>query len=245
MAQSNWTECSGVLSSGDLARGTTAGTTKPNGGGTYVWGANSLTVTTGTYARFTNQTNFAPIAKGADVSTALCRAPSGGLTGFSCWIFTELVGTAVTDNAYMLGLSDDDPSRIVLRKGAMSLGLPAGSPGSSGILARSTEGVDIGVWSQIRLETVVQPNSDVWINVYKSDLGAHVANSPSWVPIPGMAWSNPPPGAHAALAFIDDALAINTGSVPLTSGRAGWGVRTSDVSRRCLFKRVQIGRDLA
>lgn len=233
MASADWTFLTNILSSGNCARGVTSGTTKPNGGGTFVYGINSLTNTAGVVALYTNQTNFAPMSKGCDISAAICRYTSGGLTGFSGFLFTALGGPDVADTCYLLGLSDGDPCHVELRKGAVSAGLPDESPGGvNNILARSTETVDVATWMHLRLEQVVQPNGDVYLNTYKSDLSANSVASPVWVPIPGMS------------VVIDDALGINTGSLPYTSGRAGFGARVAEVTRRVLFDHVRVARQL-
>ena len=45
-------------------------------------------------------------------------------------------GNSVLDLAYMLGLEDNDPHHIVLRKGVITVGLPSVAIGQQGILAR-------------------------------------------------------------------------------------------------------------
>jgi hypothetical protein len=42
--------------------------------------------------------------------------------------------------------------------------------------------------------------------------------------------------------FIDDALAVNSGSQPFTSGRAGFCFFAKDVTRRGVFDAVEIYR---
>lgn len=233
MASTDWAYMTNVLSSGDCARGVTSGTTKPNGGGNFVYAVNSLTSTVGVVGLYTAQTNFAPMSKGCDISAAMCRYTSGGLTGFSAFMFASVGGPDVSDTGYILGLSDGDPSHIELRKGAISIGLPDEAPGGTNtILARSTETVNVATWMHLRLEVVVQSFGDVFLNVYKNNLLANPVNSPVWVPIPGMS------------QVIDDALGINTGSLPFTSGRAGFGARVAEVTRRALFRYVRIARQL-
>ncbi|NUO50667.1 MAG: hypothetical protein HOV80_17580 [Polyangiaceae bacterium] len=231
MSSANWTACTGVLGTNDCARGVTSGPTKPNGGGTFLYAMNSITNTVGGLAFYTAQVSFAPMSSGCDISGAVKRGPSGGTTGFSAFLFVGLGGTALTDEGYMLGISDANPGRIELRKGALSVGLPDEAPGGvNKILRRSTESVAIDVWTHLRLEQVVNANGDVILNCYKSDLVANAVTAPVWVAIPGM---DP---------YTDDALGIASGSFPKTSGRAGFGGQFSDVTRRCYFDHLVVKR---
>lgn len=234
MASSNLTLCTGVLSSSDTARGVTTGTTKPNGGGNFVYVMNSRTAAEGTVALFANQANFAPTATGADVSAAMVRLAGGGPAGWSAYVFAALSGPSVDDTGYLLGLSDGDPCHVELRKGVLGVGLPDETPlGANTVLRRSTLTVPIATWVHLRLEVVVQPFGDVILNCYQSDLGAHAVSAPTWVAIAGM---DP---------FTDDVAGIATGSLPYTTGRAGFGVRVDDVTRRAAFDYLKVGRQTA
>ena len=44
--------------------------------------------------------------------------------------------------------------------------------------------------------------------------------------------------------FIDDQLGINSGSQPLTSGRAGFGFSAADVTRRGFVDHIELYRQL-
>lgn len=44
--------------------------------------------------------------------------------------------------------------------------------------------------------------------------------------------------------FIDDHLGINSGSQPLTSGRAGFGFAVEDVTRRAFVDHVELMRQV-
>lgn len=234
MASSNLTLCTGVLSSDDCARGVTTGTTKPAGGGNFVYAMNSLTAAAGSVALFANQASFAPMASGADVSCAMVRLAGGGPTGWSCYLFAAAQGASINDACYLLGLSDGDPCHIELRKGVLGIGLPDEAPLDANlVLRRSTLTIPIAQWSHLRLEVVTQPFGDVILNCYKSDLDVHNVDSPVWAAIPGM---DP---------YTDDALGIATGAAPYTSGRAGFGIRVDDVTRRAGFRYLKVGRQTA
>lgn len=230
MASSDWTDLTGVLNISSIDRGVTAGFTPPNGGGSFVFGTNSLVTTAGGYGMFCNLTDYAPMAKGGSIRGAIKRAASGGKTNFSPMFFIGAQGSAISDAAYLLGLQDDDPHRIVLRKGLISGGIPAGASGS-GILKRSTATYAADTWLHLRLDMIVNLNGDVLLKAYQSDL-ANPVTAPVWVPIPGLN------------TVVDDALGITTGSAPYTSGRAGLAVVSADVSRRAMFDHVEVFRQL-
>ena len=126
-----------------------------------------------------------------------------------------------------------DPHHIVLRKGALSDGLPDLVPGTQGVLRRSTATFAAGTWLHLRLDMIVNQNGDVLLQVFQNDLVAHpVGTAPSWQAVPGMD------------QFIDDALAVNSGSQPFTSGRAGFAFFTKDVTRRGVFDQVEVYRQI-
>ncbi len=233
MASADWTVAGSSLGSGVVRKGVTAGVTPPPGGGSFIYGFNSVDLTPGAVALFANQVNYAPMAKGGRVTGAMKRGVSGGPEGFAPFIFIGLGGTDVSDVGYMLGLSDADPSHIVLRKGSLVGGLPDVAPLGSGVLRRSTEEVAIDVWCHLRLDMVVNLNGDVRLQVFKNDLNAHnIGTAPTWTAIAGMA------------EFVDDALGVNSGSVPYTSGRCGFGFQSSDVTRRAYFDQIEVLRQL-
>lgn len=231
MAQTDWSYLNNGLDIAAVDRGVTAGITPPPGGGDFVFAFNSLVAAQGAVGLFCNLPNFAPLAKGGSISGAIQRGPGGGSTGFSPFLFLCGQGLSVNDHAYLLGLSDEDPHRVVLRKGMLSSGIPASS--GTGVLRASTVSFLQGAWLNLRLDVIVNENGDVVIKAFHNDLEVNPLNDPpDWQPIPGMA------------DFIDDHLAINSGSQPLTSGRAGFGVAVKDVTRRAFFDHITLARQL-
>ncbi len=230
MAEADWSYLNDGLPAATVDRGVTAGINRPPGGGTFLFGFNSLALATGAVALFANLPGFAPMAKGASVRGCLQRGPGGGATGFSPFLFVCGQGTSVNDQAYLLGLSDDDPHRVVLRKGAVAAGVPAEGPGA---LLQSGESFAQGTWVHLRLDAIVNGNGDVVLAAFKNDLALHPLGAPpDWQPIPGMP------------AFVDDQLGINSGSQPLTSGRGGFGVAVRDVTRRGFFDHLELARQV-
>ncbi len=231
MAEADWSYLTDGLDIAAVDRGVTAGIARPPGGGSFLFAFNSLVAATGAVALFANLSSFAPMAKGGSIRGCIQRGPGGGPTGFSPFLFLCGQGTSVNDRAYLLGLSDDDPHRIALRKGAIAAGIPdADGPG---VLLKSSASFSQGTWLHLRLDVIVNLNGDVVLKVMQNDLAAHpLGTAPDWQPVAGM------------VEFIDDHLGINSGEQPLTSGRGGFGVSVKDVTRRAFFDHIELSRQV-
>lgn len=231
MAETDWTYLNNGLDLASVDRGVTAGIATPPGGGNFLFGFNSLAAVQGAVGLFANLANFAPMAKGGSIRGCIQRGAGGGPTGFAPFLFLCCQGNSVNDSAYLLGLSDDDPHRVVLRKGAIAVGLPdADGPG---VVSKSAASFSQGSWLNVRLDVIVNTNGDVVLKTFSNDLAAHpLGSAPDWQPIVGMA------------DFIDDQLGINSGSQPLTSGRGGFGFSVRDVTRRGYFDNLELLRQV-
>lgn len=235
MAQNDWTELTDSLDSAIVERGVTAGIARPPGGGSFLYGFNSLAVANGAVGLFVNQVNFAPMSKGMSIRGCLKRGASGGPTNFSTFLMAGVQGTSVNDQGYMLGLADADPYHLVLKKGVIANGVDdlAPDPGSNGILLRSTATHSQDTWHHLRLDMIANTNGDVVLKCFENDLDVNpLGGAPAWTPIVGME------------TFIDDALQVNSGSAPFTSGRGGYGYQTTDVTRRGYVDFVEVIRQL-
>lgn len=240
MSSSDWTFLTDSLSAGSVDRGITAGIARPNGGGDYIYGFNSLDVSEGAVGLFVNLAGFAPAASGLTVRGAIQRGASAGATNFAPMLFAALQGPSVNDTAYILGLGDADPHHIVLVKGALVDGVPDLSPDPDGntVLLRSTATYEPGTWLHLRMDVIVQASGDVVIQCFQSDLDSNAVSAPDWTVIPGMEGDQYP----TLTGFVDDSLGVNTGSAPLVGGRTGWAFQTTDVNRRGYFDHVTIGK---
>lgn len=237
MAEADWTVLASSLSIASTKYGVSNGEPRPNGGGNFTFGFNSLTAAAGVVALYANQASFAPMAKGASIRAAIKRGVSGGPTNFAPFLFAGASSNDVTTaSAYMLGLDDDDPHRIVIAKGLMTGGVPAVPAGTSSggarVLKAGTETFLNNTWLHLRLDMIVNTNGDVILQAYRSDLTANLVTAPAWVPVPGCE------------NFVDDALEVNSGSAPLTSGYGGFGFQSKDVTRRAYFDQLEVQRQL-
>lgn len=237
MAESNWAFVSNGLADGDCSRGVSTGPARPPGGGNFVFGFSSRTNTAGAVALVDNQSNFAPLRNdsanptGGSIRGAIKRGVSSGPTNFAPFFLIGLQNAtlygSVTDQCYMLGLSDNDPHEIILRKGAPSGGL---LPDGAGVLRVSTAQFVPDTWLHVRLDMIVNPNGDTILKVFQNDLGSNLVTAPVWEPIAGMD------------DFIDDALGVNSESLPFAGGFVGFGFETHDVGRRGYFDHIQVLR---
>ncbi len=195
----------------------------------------------------TNQTDFSPLRDnsvqptGGSVRGAIQRGQSAATTDFASFFFIGLTGTSVDDDAYILGLSDDDPSRIVLRKGKLSEGIPDFTVSTNGILRQSEATVATAEYVHLRLDMVHNDTGDVILQVFQNDLSANPINDPpSWTAITGMT------------DFTDDALGVNSTEAgvrsdiiqPFVGGYAGFGFYSKNIQRRGWFDHIEIYRQL-
>lgn len=242
MSETDWTECDDVLTTSDVDRGVTDGVGIPNGGTAFVYGFNSVTEASGAVGLFADQAAFAPMDRGCRIAGAMKRHPGAGSTGFAPFLFAAAQGPSINDRGYMLGLSDANPAKIILRKGVMSDGFPSEAidPTGTGVLAVSDVAYAEGTWVFVELQVVVNPNGEVVLRVLQNDLDTNPVTAPVCVPVPGMDDVNPGSG----IAFLDDTLQVNSGSAPLIQGRAGFGWQVDGITRRSFFDHIAVARQL-
>jgi hypothetical protein len=234
MAETDWIEMANSLDANTIARGVTAGTTKPqsNPGNDFVYGWNSLLSTEGAHGLYVDQPSYNPLQNdalnptGGSVRAAIKRGVGGGgalNVGFAPMIAINLQAADVEAQGYLLGLEDADPARIVLVKGAPRAGLPTATA-----LRISSSAFQADTWVHLRLDAIFNANGDVVLNVFQSS-GTNV-ETPNWQPIAGMD------------SYIDDAIAVNTGSLPLSGGFVGYAFYTNDLQKRAYIDHVEVLR---
>lgn len=229
MAEADWTIAQDSLDANTVRRGSIQGITPPNGGGDFVYGFNSIDTSQGAVGVFHTGNGFVPCPLGASARGGIQKGASGGDTDYQPFLFVALQGESVNDDAYMLGVSNNDPHKIALAKGPLSIGIT-----ETAILRESSANHEIGTWHHLRIDAVANENGDVVLNVSANDLSANpLSGAPTWESIAGMA------------EFVDDALGINSGSLPLVGGRAGFGFWTKQVTRRGYIAHVELLRQLA
>lgn len=241
MGSAEWTFLNNGLDAASVARGVTSDPTPgpPNGGGTFYYGFNSLVDVAGAVGlvlNFAGNPNHAPAAKGASVRGALQRGVSALKTGFSPFLFAGLQAggvPAVTDQAYIIGLENSDPYRIVVVKGQITNGVPAADATNSLMRGTSTYTIPSGGrWHHIRMDVIVQLAGDVVIQCFENDLTTNPVIAPIWSPIAGCE------------SFTDDVLGVNSGSAPFTDGYMGYGFASSQQGRRGYFDQLEMLRQL-
>lgn len=237
MSSTDWTVATGSSGTGNIRRGPTDAPPYgvPNGGGTFAHGFGSAVSTQEVVALFHNGSGFSPTAKGGRVVGAMCRAgkgSDGGNNDLYCpLMFVNAQGVNISDEAYILGMTEEEPSRIILAKQALNLGL---SPTTAGMIRLSTATFAKGTWVDLRLDVIEQPAGDVLLRVFQNaDLATNPVTARVWTAIAGMA------------DFSDDKLGHATGSVPFTGGgRIGFGFFSRAASNRyAYFDQVTAHKD--
>jgi len=235
MASTDFTNLTGVLAAG-VVKGVTDSPPSgvPNGGGTFTYGIGRTAAGADGYVgMFHNGAGFIPTAKGGSIMCAMIKEGKGTDSGnnliYSPSIWGNLQGVNVTDLGYQLGLTEEEPARIMLAKSTLTAGL---DPAGAGMLRLSAATIAKGTWVHLRLDIIEQPSGDVLLSVFQSDLTANAVTAPVWAAIAGMA------------DYVDDALAYNTGSAPLATGRMGLGARMGTESGRySYFDHFQCQKD--
>jgi hypothetical protein len=230
MAETNWTFFG--ASAADVTRGVTAAFTKPNGGGNFTFGFNSKVDGSKVVGAYYNATNFAPLRDdsaqltGGSIRGALMRSSaSTNPLGFTVGLFINLAAGDASSNSYVLALSNDNPSRIILAKLALQTAVST-ALASTVQLRTSSATYVAGTWLHLRLDSICNPNGDVVLSCKYNNLATNPVTAPVWESIPGMN------------DFIDDSLAINTGINPLAGGYLGYYFQSSAIGARAFVDHI-------
>lgn len=242
MAQEDWTELTGSLTAPSVARVATPAIPPPPSDFDKAFVMHSRVATSGVLGYFVNEVDFAPAVGDQAIEGVLYRQPGPSGSGVSNFLFAALQGTDTTSSGYMIGLSDSNPSRIVLAKARPQDGLQnvAPDPDNNGILLRGTQDFAVATWVHVRLEIVVNANGDVFVKPLWSDLDLHLVTAPVWQTPEGMDGILVP----AYDGFLDDFAQTYSGSAPFGSGRLGYGAKFTDISRIAAFDHVRVEREV-
>lgn len=248
MARDDWSVLSGSADGtgwggSTILRDATFGVDPPNGGSPGVFGINSREPVDACVGIYTTLATFSPTPSGARIEGCIQRGVSGGPQGFSQFLFGNLSGSNVADVGYLLGIEDQTPGRIVLVKGSPNVGIPNDGLNTK-VLRTSSETISQGKWIHLRMDLIVQGSGDVVIRCYQNDVEAHPLDIPSswvWVPIVfDDGWSSQFEDGY----FIDDVVGVNSGSVPIQAGFAGFASKLTEAARRSYFDNLQITKQV-
>jgi len=231
MAEADWGSMADAVAGSSILSGVSAGFIEPAGGGSFVFGFNSLVSTAGVAGRYVDLANFNPYVKGVSIRGALRRGPSAAVTGSApmLWAGIQSNPPSVNDPGYLLLLSDANPHVVVLRKGDPSG--PVSATGT-GVLAVGSTSYEPNTWLHLRMDVITNPNGDVVINCFQNDLASNNVTSPVWAAIPGIS------------QVIDDALQVLTGSAPLVGGFVGFAFQSNGLNQRGYLDHVQALRQV-
>ena len=114
---------------------------------------------------FANLASFAPMAKGGSIHGVVQRAPGGGPTGFSPFLFLCCQGNARSTTARTCSAlrRRSAPHRAPQGRGD---GGPALTDGP-GVLLKSAASFAQATWLHLRLDVIVNTNGDVVLKVFR------------------------------------------------------------------------------
>lgn len=250
MASTDWTECLNGLDPASLLGGVTGGEPRPPGGGSFVYGFRSAADVTGARALVTNQADFAPVTPGAggpplsvgggSIRGAIKRGLSTLATGFSPLFAIGIQAggptPSVQDEAYLIGLEDSNPHRVVVRKGTIVSGIPAAD--STNSLMRSLETKAVNSYWHLRFDMIVNPSGDTVLRVFQNDLSVNDVTAPVWEEL-DMDGAN-----DGSNGFIDDVLGAASGTIPFSGGYMGFGAKVGGLAKRVYFDHIECLRQV-
>jgi len=189
----------------------------------------------GVAAKRVNLANFNPTAYGKGGSLWCCmRRWGSGLTGMYPFLaFVDSLDVTVA-KGYILALTNESASRLILKKGGLSGNLLSNDTG----MLRLSDLAYNNKWVNARLDLIVNPQGDAVLNVYENDLDSHAPGAEVWTPVDGMDM------------YVDDSGGILTGSVPTLGTTPNgyylvYGVySTGQLLRACMFDYIKVRRQL-
>jgi hypothetical protein len=215
----------GNLDSSTVSRGQTDNVAFDIQENTYAVGFHTLKAAQGFTGLANAIDNFCPITDGkGGVISALLRRHIPQFGGAPL-IFLANSKDAQTAQAYMLGLSEDFPYRIVLKKGLLGSGLKVADA-----LRVSAQAWQTPLWFELALQVGVNAQGDIGLIVQRRD----PVLTGAWGSVPGMAF------------LLDDALGRASGQPPVFGDfYVGFGHYSSGASGRVsVFDHLIVERQL-
>lgn len=238
MALSDWSTASG--SEGGVLHGPTLEVppVEPAGGDfTYAFNS-SDTAGSGAVVLEYDHPSF-DFTLGAKISGVLTKTATEG-EGCSVFLFCNHgdgtgVGTTV-DEGYLLGIQNDGSNRIVLAKGPLANGVPAGEAGSTvsttKIIARSSNSLAANEWIHLRLQAIVQIGGDVVLVPEYSTVA--IGGTPVWQPLPGM-----------QDRYVDGVTEQLDAGPPIIIGRPGFGFEFTATTKGAAVDYIEGARQVS
>lgn len=228
MGEAHWTHMTGSAPAEDISWGYTDNGSFGAPSGNRVFGFHSLNPVEAVAAMNAEGMSYSPISgqMGGVITAHLRRFTTGA--GYGTAIFFIDSTNAASGRAYVLGLSQEYPYRIVLKKGLFSSGL---SITGLDTLAYSDQLYDGNDWHCLKLAVTTRPQGDVVLVAKHKD--PRRLYPVTWDAIPGI---DP---------FIDDVLGANSGSVPYMGYRVGIAqINRGATGCVSVFDWISVGRQI-
>lgn len=241
MAEADFKELSGgALTGAQIAMGKTASFSPPEG--TVAFGFQALDNVVGFRGLLSAVAGVNPsiVGKGGSIYACIRKYDKGLFT--PCIFLVQ--GQQATSPAYVLGLSEETPHKIVLRKGALNSPTKIDADANLGQSDAHFYDGPVSGWHNLRLDVCVEPHGDVVLRVlYDSALGGAGPVTPVWSPIAGIGSIN----LGGWDVEVDDVLGVRTGTPALQGGfYFGFGhYNSADAGHISVFDYVRTGHQTA
>lgn len=240
MAETHWEQMEGSLDTAMVSWGKTTRAEAAPPEGAACGGFHSLQPCEGVSALISTEVgeSMAPIPAGKGGAIQGCIRKMVLMHQYAPMLFLACGKNTASAQAYMLGLSEEWPYRIVLKKGLLVEGLQIADPVNTPTVLRVSDAIyDTSIWHNLQMFVAVNAQGDVALRVLRD------VNDPI-DPIPG----NMDFQAIAGMGdVIDDALGTLTGTPGLTgSFFPGIGhYNRAAPGRISLFDLIMYGRQTA
>jgi len=226
MAETDWTPLANSLEPEQISRGRTTASEFGIVDGSAAVGFHSLDAAAGLSGFVSALVGFAPIAnRKGGIITALVKKHAP-MAGGAPLLFFVNSPDALAAEGYILGLTEEWPYSIALKRGMLSAGLKGDNA-----LAKSSAVFSAAAWLELALYVTVNTQNDIVLRVLRRD----PVLTGAWAAVPGID------------DVIDDAVGLLTGTPPVYGDfYPGFGHYNSGQSGRVsLFDHITIARQTA